>query len=102
MKKNTFKYYKEENGAFKTEMTQDAARDVANSKAGFEACARIAIYDKPIRKLRVADYIANTFLEDRTCYEAMKLQEYVSDDGKISGYDMFLNAVEAKISELLG
>ena len=99
---NNFKCYKDENGELKIEMTQNAAREVANSKAGFEACAKITIYEPSVRKLRTAEYISGTFLEDASCYEAMKSENFVSNDNMIPGYEVFLKAVEAKIGELLG
>lgn len=102
MTKNTFKYYKDENGELKIEMTPDAARDVANYKAGFETCAMIAITDKPVRNLRMAENIAGTFLEDATWYEATKSEEFISDSSTIFGYEVFLNKLETKIGELLG
>lgn len=102
MAKNTFKYYKDENGELKIEMTQNVARDVASNKAGFEACAMITLNEVSVRKIRTAEHIAGAFLEDASCYETMKMVEFVSDDSMIPGYEVFLKAVEAKIGELLG
>lgn len=102
MTKNTFKYYKDENGDPKIEMTQNVARDLASNKKGFEACAMITIFDLPVRKLRTADYIAGEFLENTSFYEATKSEKFILDYGVIPGYEAFLNAVEAKIGELLG
>lgn len=102
MTNNTFKYYKDKNGELKIEMTQNVARDVASNKAGFEACAMITLNEVSVRKIRTAEHIAGAFLEDSSCYEATKSEDFVSDDCMIPGYEVFLNAVEAKIGELLG
>ncbi len=102
MTRKTFKYYMDENGEPKVEMSQDAARDVVNAKDGFEACALTEIYDKPVRELRTAEHIASRFLADKSDYEATKSAEFITDSGTIFGYKRFLNAVEAKIYELLG
>lgn len=102
MNKNTFKYYIDENGEPKVEMSQNVARDVANSKAGFEACAMITMNEAPVRKIRTAEHIAGTFLEDTSCYEATKSEEFASKDGMAPGYEKFLLLVETKIGELIG
>lgn len=102
MNKNTFKYYIDENGEPKVEMSQNVARDVASNKAGFEACAMITIFDLSLRKLRTAEHIASTFLEDSSCYKATKSEEFASKDGTVPGYEKFLLLVDAKINELLG
>ena len=101
MANNTFKYYKNEKGELKIEMTQNAAKEVKATLTGFRAGIEKSGFSEKTQLLFMGQYVADEFLKDTVSW-ALTQEDVETDGGTISGPTMFLQMVEKKIEDLLG
>lgn len=101
MAKNTFKYYKDEKGELKIEMTQNAAIEVKATLAGFRAGIEKTALRENTQQLFTGQYVADEFLKDTASW-SLTQEDVETNDGTVSGPIMFLQTVEKKIKDLVG